>query len=92
MNKPKYNILDSLWVIHNNKPREIIVYGIHYSKPNLRNNNGDEIEAWNYGFINYNTSTDGVVVPNLFCPSGDLTWYKESKVFSTKEDLIRSLN
>ena len=91
MTKPKYNVLDKVWVLIYGKTKELGIYGIHYTKPNPSNNDDGDIERWNYGFITYDVSNTGLVLPNLLCPSGDLTWIREDEVFATKEELLKSL-
>ena len=91
MIKPKYNALDEMWVMYDNKPKKVGIYGIYYTKPHKNNNNSGDVEKWNYGIIDYDISVDGVVLPNVMWPSGDLHWYEEDKVFPTKEELLNSL-
>ncbi len=86
MKEPKYKLGDEVWVAYNNEARKFLVYGIIFFFKENKSHPKEEDEL-HYGFKYYHDNDPDVGVSRV----DDLLWTKESKVFDTKEELLKSL-
>jgi hypothetical protein len=82
MNKSKYQIGDKVWIINDNEITGniiTIISGIDFYDNDVTC--PDYQKEYMYAFV----------LTNRVCYWQDVKWFKESKLFPTKQDLINSL-